>query len=257
MYRSFLFLLALAPLGFGQINAPRVGLVRYDDSTVRPVFGLPASFIVGQPIATGVNRASFSDSAGILTAADRVLIVNASGTTEAEEAGSTDAIVGIGNSLTTAVAFVPGSNTVFHFDGKEFQTTQIGSPLPGRVLDLRAGAETASLLVERDGAVSEITVAFASGSILSENFLPGIQAPAAYLGNSIVYVDPGGLEIESRSTPVKTLPFVCSSNVGFEHMANDWLHISCAGAGQQWALHVSPKGVHLSELPLPLKGARQ
>src|SRR5947209_20526474 len=97
MSRTLLVLIALASLAFGQVNVPRVGMVRYDDGTVRPVFGLPASFIIGQPTATGINAASFFNGGGIVASADRILIVNGNGTTEAEEASSANAIGAIGN----------------------------------------------------------------------------------------------------------------------------------------------------------------
>lgn len=271
MYRSFTILsrnsrktgtvapfalLCLAASGFGQINAPRVGLVRYADLTVRPVYGLPASFVLGQPVATGVTAACFSDNGGILVSGGQIRVISPAGSTLAEEIGSSDAVVGIENSLASAVAFLPASNTLLHFDGKEFHRTEISGPLPGSVLSLRAGAETASLLVENDRAVSEITIALSSGNILSENFLPGVQAPAAYVGTLVAYRDERGLELVAPNGAPRAFPFACSGSISFENMASNWLHLACPVSGQQWALQVPPKRLHLSELPLPLKGPR-
>jgi hypothetical protein len=259
MSRNFLILLCLlclAALGFGQINAPRVGLVRYSDLTVRPVYGLPASFVVGQPVAAGITAAAFSDNGGVLVSDGRIRVISPDGSTLAEEIGSPDAIVGIDNSLASAVAFLPASNTLLHFEGKEFRRTEISGSLPGSVLSLRANAETASLLIENERAVSEIRIALSSGSILSENFLSGVQAPAAYLGNFVAFRDERGLEIQAPNGTPQALPLACPSEISYERMAGNWLHITCAASAQQWALQASPKRFHLSELPLPLKGPR-
>src|ERR1700758_1022222 len=99
MYRSFLVLFCFTGVGFCQIKAPltapRVGLVRYADSTVRPVYGLPASFVVGKPVSPSVTAAAFSDSGGILVSGRRIRVITADGSTLAEETGSADGIVGI------------------------------------------------------------------------------------------------------------------------------------------------------------------
>jgi hypothetical protein len=243
-------------LGFGQINAPRVGVVRYSDLTVRPVYGLPASFVVGQPLSSAVTAASFSDNGGILVSGGRIRVIRPDGSTLAEEPGSADAVVGIEKSLASAIAFLPASNTLLHFDGKEFHRTELSSPLPGSVLSLRAGAETASLLVEHDGAVSEIIVTLSSGNIFSESFLSDVRAPAAYFGIFIAYRDELGLELEAANGARQSLPFLCTGSISFERMASNSLKAGCPATGQEWALQLSPKRLYLSELPLPLKGPR-
>ena len=121
--RSFLILLCLPALGLSQIKAPRIGLVRYADSTVRAVYGLPASFVVGPASTTAVDAASFWDNGGILSSEGKLRIVTPDGAVLAEEAGSKNAIVEIDDSMSSAIAFLPESNTLVRFDGKEFQRT--------------------------------------------------------------------------------------------------------------------------------------
>lgn len=255
MYRFFVPLL-FAALASAQLTAPRVGFVRYPDAKVRVVYGLPASFTVGDVTASGVQAASFSDAGGILSADTRLYIVSASGVVLADKTGADNAIVGIEDSLATAAAYLPDSNTLVHFDRQHFETISLAAPLPGRVLSLRAERHTASLLIENEGAVSEVNVSLASGNLLSENFLPGVAGPAAYLHDSIVYVDRDGLEIRTAGGSIRTLPGLASTQISFERMSGSWLHITCAATGQQWALNVSAKRLQLSELPMPVAGVR-
>jgi hypothetical protein len=242
-------LLLLAALSSAQVNAPRVGFVRYADSTVRGIYGLEASFLVGQPVAHRVDAASFSGDAGILSRDGQIEILTAAGTVFAATAGERNALVGIGGSLSTAIAWLPEPQMLRHFDGAKFESTEVLAVLPGKALCVRSNGETASLLIESDHSISEITISLSSGNILSENFLPGVQAPAAYVANSIVYVAEHGLQVRGQDGTLRTLAFAPVENVTFECIAGDWLHI--ATANQQWALHVLPKRLHLSELPLP------
>src|ERR1700761_3335813 len=105
LYRRLLALLILPALGFGQIKAQRIGFVRYADASVRAIYGLPASFVVGQPMASAVKAASFSDQGGILSAAGQLQVVTDSGSIAAQTAGG-DAVVGIDGALSTALAYL-------------------------------------------------------------------------------------------------------------------------------------------------------
>jgi hypothetical protein len=215
MYRSTLLLLLLAALSSAEVNPPRVGFVRYADATVRIIYGVEASFLVGQPVQSQVNAASFSDNAGILSRNGQIEILTAAGTVSAATAGEHDALVGIDGSLSTAIAWLPGAQTLKRFDGASFQSIEVPAALPGKVLCVRADGEDAALLVESGHSVSEITISLSSGNILSENFLPGVQAPAAYVANFIVYADEHGLQIRGQDGTLRTLPFAPAENVAF------------------------------------------
>jgi hypothetical protein len=255
MYRSTLLLLLLTALSSAEVNAPRVGFVRYADATVRSIDGVEASFVVGPPVQFQVDAASFSGGAGIWSRNGQIEIVTAAGTVSASIAGEREALVGIDGSLSTAIAWLPETRVLRSFDGARFHSTEVLAALPGKALCVRSNGEAASLLVESDGAVSEITISLSSGNILSEDFLPAVQAPAAYVANFIVYANERGLQIREQDGTLRTLPFHLGENTVFERMAGNWLHIETGG--QPWALQVLPKRLQLSELPLPAMAVRR
>ena len=67
MKRFFLILVAAAGglLAQSGISPPRAGYIRDDAGGLRPVYGVAGSFVLGDPIASGVISAAFSGRLGL------------------------------------------------------------------------------------------------------------------------------------------------------------------------------------------------
>jgi hypothetical protein len=102
--RFVLALIALCTLAAGQVSAPFVGLVRLNDSTVRPLHGVAGSFTLGEPLLAGVDALHFDGSDGWARCGDEVLKLDRAGRVLAgepvDETGSVDEVAYIdGNEL--------------------------------------------------------------------------------------------------------------------------------------------------------------
>jgi hypothetical protein len=66
---------ALSLFAAAQVSAPRVGLVRFEDGTVRPLFGVSGSFTVGEPLLRGVDAIAFDGSRGWARTTEEILVL--------------------------------------------------------------------------------------------------------------------------------------------------------------------------------------
>lgn len=232
-----------------QVAIPQVGSVRCPDGSLRAVFGVPASFVLGRPIMQPVDAVSFSGDGGLVSAKGRIQLFGRSGSPVSEfETGDLAALVNIDGGLQTAIAWLPASHSILYWDGTLFLRTDVPDEIRGTVTSIRRDAENARLLVLEDKAVVELTIALTSGNTVSALPLSGIEGPAFPEGESIVFQDRDGLEIEGPNGVRRTVP-LAATDLRIERMGTQWLHLSSAASRQHWALHVTPKSVDLSQLP--------
>ncbi len=252
MYRAFLILLSLSVVSLAQVNAPKIGFVRFVDTTLRPVTGVAASFIVGQPLLQAVDSASFGSAGGILSSSGKLELEDQNAQAVAQDAAEPGAIVGIGDSLDTAIAWLPVSGTLARYDGAKFIRTVLPAALPGKVVAIRMKGQNAELLVESDTSISAVTVSLADGNLLEQRFLSGVKAPAIYAGSSILFLDQHALVLQSASGAQQTIELGAHlDNVQFQSMSESWIHIS--DSQSDWALELPGKSMRLFELPAGAK----
>ena len=78
----FVFLAMQIPLAnclHGQVSTPELGVVRYADRTVRPIYGVEANLVVGKQMAQTADAVSFSDFGGLLASNGRIQLVSRRG----------------------------------------------------------------------------------------------------------------------------------------------------------------------------------
>jgi hypothetical protein len=243
--------LLLAGLLSAQVSIPEVGLVRYTDHTVRPIYGVPANFIVGTTLFDHADAASFSDSGGLVSTNGGIEVVTRDGTVLGRyDSGETAPLLSIESDLETAIAWLPTQHVLLHWNGKAFVSTQVEDPPSGTVTSIQlASPNTAKLLItDPEKHVSEATVSLETGDVISSDLLPGVQGPAFRRHSALVFRDSQGLEIESPGGNRQTLP-LDASDISIERMSSDWLHLFSQATGQHWALYMSRSAPHLSALP--------
>lgn len=236
-----------------QLSAPRIGVARYANRTVRIVYGVPANFIVADQMFDSADAISFSDSGGLVAKDGKIqLFARDQRSPLGEYASGTDVpVLNIDGSLSTAVAWLPASGVLLHWTGQSFTPTQIApGVISGAVSSLRlTGPDTVELLATQgSGEVLKIKVSLQSGNLVSSDPVPGVQGPAFQQANFVVFHDEQGLEIESAGGVRHTLA-LAAADLTIERMSNDWLHLSSSSMKQDWALHLSNAALDLSALP--------
>ncbi len=253
--QTFVFLavpICLAGWLQAQVSAPKLGVVRYADGTVRPIYGIEANFIVGKQMLPIADAVSFSDFGGLVAANGRIQLVGVRGALVAEyNAHERKPLLNIDQDLTTAIVYLPSREALLRWNGKSFVLIQLtrGS-FPGTVTSVQAmGAHAAKLLMTtRDGNVSELTMSLDTGQLTSVKFLPGIEGPAFLHHAFVLFRGKHGFEVEAPDGSRRTIS-VAPKDLTIDQMSSDWLHLTSSTTKQDWALQLNGSTLQLSELP--------
>ncbi len=257
-----------AALLHAQINPPKAGVVRFPDGTVHAVYGLPANYIVDGQVLASADAVSFSDLGGMIAKDGRISLVDAAFKTVAEyDSGEAAPLLNINGDLKSAVAWLPTKRALLHWNGTSFVVTEVnGSGILGAVSSVRIAAPNIAKLLatNSDKSVSEAAISLLSGELTSLDTLPGVRGPAFHQQSFVVFPEDQGLAIAGASAVLRTLPLPLT-DLTFERMSSDSLHILSPSTKQNWILHlgaVTPP--HLSQLPesparlaIPAPEARQ
>lgn len=246
--------LAVMPLLAAQLSAPKAGNVRYADGSVRTVYGFDANFVLG-PAWAKASTVAFSEKGGILALLRRIELVLPDGSVAAEYSTSDlYPLLGIGDGLNTAIAWLPSSSALVWWDGSRFRTTRLAGTLPGTPTSLQSDGSIATFLVTAsDRSVLRVSIDLASGDIASVDVVPGARGPAFSEGPFVVFRNDQGLAIERPNGAIRTLPYP-APDLEIERMSSGWLHIHSAALHRDWALHLTPSVCELSRLPEPEAG---
>lgn len=253
---ALFFCMALSEIvSVAQLGVPQPGVARFADRSLRIVRGIPANLIVGRtPVGTAA-AASFSDSGGMIAENGKIKLLNARAAVIAEyECADPAPILNVDGPLSTALAWLPTQRTILSWSGTSFSTTSLqAAVLDGQVSAIRRiTPEIAELLlVHPDGTVSELTVSLKTGNIFSEDYLPSTHGRTFFQHGWLVSLTPNGLSVDGTSHQEFQLSNkrLAAEDLTIERMSTDWLHISSASTGQDWALYLSVRDMSLSWLP--------
>jgi hypothetical protein len=251
---SIALLAGLAVACYAEVSVPKLGLARYADRTVHPVYGLEANLLVDAELLSSADAISFSDKGGLVSIAGRIQLLTVDGAPVGQyDSREQSPVLNIDNDFTTAIAWLPSQGLIVHWNGQAFVATEIApADLPGKVTSIQVTGTTSAKLLASDGGgnVFAVSVSLATGNIVSVDFLPGVKGPAFQQYSFVVSHDANGLHIQGPDGAVWTVP-LAASDLTFERMCSDWLHLSSRSTGEDWALHLSPTLLHLSQLPPP------
>lgn len=252
-------LLWAAACAQAQVSTPKLGVARYSDHTVHPVYGLESNVLVNDQLLSEADASSFSDSGGLISIAGRIQLLYANGTAVGQyDSSEQSPILNIDGGLTTAVAWLPVHSSLVYWSGSAFIVAELAAgDLPGKITSVQLASPTTAKLLATDasGNVFTVNASLATKQITSVNVVPGIKGPAFLQSGFIVSHDANGLHVEAQNGAVRTLPLAAAS-VAFERMGTDWVHVSSTSTGQDWALHLNATALHLSQLPQPKASRR-
>jgi hypothetical protein len=240
--------LLAAVSALAQLKTPEIGAARYG-AEVHKIYGLDANFIVGPEWLTA-SAVSFSQTAGLVAHAGRIQLLSQDGTITGEYGTSETApLLGIGDSLHTAIAWLPDSQTLLWWANGSFHATPLAGALPGAVSSVQSDGQTARLLVTiSNGSVTRVIVDLNTGNLRSAELMPGVHGPAFAIGNFILFRHAEGLAIEDGNGTIHVLDFP-APDPAFEQMSSDWVHLHSPSLKQDWALHLNNSICKLSLLP--------
>lgn len=279
----FAAIAAVAPAFAGSgISAPRLGAVRLSDGSVRNLYGFSSNFILGEVIAAEAKACAFSNEFGLILSQGKLRLLAADGRELGTyETNEQEALLSVGDSETSALAYLVSSGVLLKWDGKQF--TEFPVSLAGRIVSMdsdstelnplanaRGSARSTACTEPRpsgsgcdeirlaraylffrstDARVYRATVLTATGDVLSTEPLPGSPGPTAALGANVLFYDKQLLHIRLTNSVIQSLG-IREPDLTFEKIAEDWLHIVSKQTSRHWALRIIANSVELSELPL-------
>jgi len=249
-------LFLLAAMLPAQVSAPRVGFARFAGGSVHAVSGLPANLVVGDLPIARADSLSFSDSGGLLAHNGQIDLVDANANVLASFAsGEASPLLNIDGALTTAIAWLPSSHSILHWDGKGFVVTEAN--VAGEITALQlSDPERARLLVRQvDASISVVTVSLKTGQVIDSQTVPGIEGNAFAQHSFFIAANSKTLVVESANGQRRVLP-LATPDITIERMSSDWLHIFSVSSGEHWALHLTQTDLQLSRMP-PAREAAQ
>lgn len=244
-----IFPVLLAGMLQAQVHAPRIGVIRCSDGSVRAVYGLAANFILASKPVAIADAVSFSDRAGLIAANGRIQLVKSDGTRIGEYASrETNPVLNVDTDAASAIAWLPFEHAILRWAGASFRRIPV-APLEGRVTSLEAVApDSAQLLIlNDDGSTSRATIALSTGALVSMDIVPGASGPAFEQQAALISHEQKELVIELANGLRQHLSV--PGDVTIERMSSEWLHLSSAATNQHWALHVVGSQVDLFVLP--------
>ncbi len=239
-----------------QLSSPRVGVVRYADGGLYLLYGLPGSYLVGPRVLDGTDDASFSQGGGIVARKGSIALLRSDFSTLGtfEMAGENNPLLGINDDLTTAIAWLPSTQRLVHWNGQSFASVSVPDILrEGEVsfVSKRDGKTASLLLHSSDGSVSEASISLATGQLMSVMPLAGAQGRAFRQGSFVLFSDNHNLTITTPSNGnTKQLPLP-GSDLKIERISSDSLHVRSLTARRDWVLHFHNGDCDLEELPPP------
>jgi hypothetical protein len=247
---ALVFTLFCLPL-LAQISSPKIGIARYPDGSFHTIQGLPDNMIVAELPLDAADAASFSDSGGIISQNGTIRLLGPDFAIVAEYPVPEKPLLSIDGDLTSALAWLPNSHTLLHWNGSTFDSLGVAdSDLEGTVTDLQsASTKQARLIVlHPDKSVSRLTISLRSGNLVSSEPLPGVMGYTVGQAFFFVFTIDKELVIDNLHGYRRSVAMP-ASDLQIERMSNFWLHLYSPSLQQNWALHLTQADLKLSMLP--------
>jgi len=240
-----------------QVATPSVGYVRYANGDVRPIYGLPGNYIVGDSVLTSAEAVSFSGAGGwVLKPGTLALMDSKLTSVVTSEVRESAALFHIDGSIETAVAWLPESHVLLHWNGKSLSSTPVSLIGEGdtatsvRKLD----ANTASFLVSKPGgSVASYRISLLTGELKSS--VPMAAACKSTWDDSsrIFCFSDQRLSVLSAASGdiLQELALPVEGSLTIEEASARCLHLSAKAPGENWLLHLDDKDLQFYQLPGP------
>lgn len=245
-------LLSLTTLGAQTaLRPPQMGFTATSDGSVRPLYGVAGSFVLGLPVAEKALSEAFSGSFGLLKTDSTLSAFDAQGRTLASiDAASGPALFGFSSDGASALAYVPGSNTVVEWSSGKFSTVPV-RPEPGRILAIAMpNMFEASLIFQRDDGLWQIRLPFTHQRPASEQALPGVTAPVfAPASGGLIYREPQGIVLRTPQGSETHIAAQLPAGFSMQQIDSDWIALADSNSALRFAIRITPGREGFYQLP--------
>jgi hypothetical protein len=233
------------------IRPPQMGFALAADQSVRPVYGIAGSFILGPSVAAHALSQAFSGSLGLLKTDSTVTAFDAQGRVLGSTgAASGPALFAFSPDGVTALAYIASGNTLIEWSGGRFSTVPF-RPEAATVLGIAMpNAFEASLIVQRSAGIWELRLPFNHGRAASQQALPGVRAPLfALASGELVYGDSNGLMLRKADGSGLHIAAQLPASFSMQQMDSDWIQVADGGSTRRYAIRLTPGREGFYQLP--------
>ena len=238
-----------------QLSAPRVGVVRYADGRVYLLYGLPGSYVIGPRVLDDADSVSFSERGGLVARKRSLVLLRSDFSLVGEfETGESNPLLGMDGDLTTAIAWLPSTKRLVHWDGQAFAA--VSAPDLSQEGDIsfvsKRDSKTATLLLHSsNGFASEASVSLETGQVTSVTAIGGAHGRLFRHGSFVLFPENHDLVITTPANGnTKKFP-LAADDLRVERVSSDCLHLRSLKTQQDWLLHFRGGDCDLAELPPP------
>ena len=253
---AILLLSAVAAAAQSGLLPPQVGFVRDSTGSVRPVVGIRANFMLGDPLLDNVRSAAFSGRSGLVKTDQEIIVFDTEGRILGRQpAPPGEALFAFAGDGLPALAYLVETKELYRQRGAGL-TPVPWSPLrvDGEVLalaSLRGGL--IALVIRGEDALWLSWLVAESGEVRFEALLPGVSAPVLPRPDgSLLYADGNEVVIRASDATERRVPLPLRA-AGFQQMGEGWIHVLAETGGAGLALRLAADGEYLHRLP----GGRQ
>lgn len=231
------------------IRPPQVGFSGGADGTLRPVYGVAGSFILGPPVASKVISQAFSGSLGLLKT-DATLVAFDGEVFASMDAAAGPALFAFSPDGVTALAYVASSNTLVEWGGGKFSTVPFPRERDTVVAIAMPNAFDAAMIIDRNGDLWESWLELGHASVSSQRALAGVRAPLLALASGdFVYGDASGIVVRKPDNSEVHVAARLPAKFSLQQMGSDWLELADLESGRRFAIRISSGHERLFQLP--------
>jgi hypothetical protein len=250
------FAITASVAAHGQVVAPSVGYVRYANGDVRPIYGLPGNYIVGDSVLTSADAVGFSDAGGVLSTGGTLVLMDSKlARVATADVHESSVLLRIDRSIETAVAWLPESQVVLHWNGKSLSAVSVSSIVGGDTVTSvrKLDPNTASFVVSKpDRTMALYRLSLLTGELKSSIPLAATCKSTWDDGTRIFCFNDRKLSVLSAAgDTLQELALPVEGNLAVEEASPRCLHLSAKAQSQDWLLHLDDKDLQFYQLPGP------
>jgi hypothetical protein len=247
-----LFVAAASAFAQHAIAPPQIGFIRDASFSLRPVYGITGTFILGQSISRRILSQAFSGSVLLLKSDSSLAALNPEGKLLASaEVSGGPALFAFSPGGDTALAYIASSNSLVEWQGGVFAPLALHPGTDAVVAIAFPDALTATLIVQRSAdALWEVRVPLRGFGTLAESALAGVHAPVLALpSGDLVYADAGGIVVRRATGADVHISAALPASFTLQQMNREWVELADTKTSARFAIRTSPEREGIYRLP--------
>jgi len=238
---ALFFLAAAAAWAQPAITPPQLGFIADGSGSLRPVYGVAGSFVLGDSAAAKVTSAAFSGSFGLAKLDSALIAYDAHGVTLSRIGASAGpALFGFSTDGQSALVYLPKSGEVLHYAAGRF------IPRPLKLVDASVVSIAfpnpleASVIIQREDGLWDIRARLSDGHVESQAAFKVLTAPVLELATGeLVSAEDLGVLLTKPDGSQLHIPAQVPASFTLQQMSNGWLQIADLAGPARFAVRLT------------------